>query len=1052
MVPFLEDAADAESTLVLEVVTVCSLIVGLLVWRHCTSPEPPPLRESCRPDSCVVDDDLPAWAKTLHADLGAGHGALALKRWRAQEGGSRSSVELVRLAVEVFLEACPSTLAAEVVDHVARHPELLKRAALVTAIDAIAKVGRVELLESLLDCFRTRLRVRPTREIHEAVVACYASVGDETRLAAHMAQMADGEQLSARAHLGILWGFLRKRPPLADAALGAARAMATQSLVVPAPALSELARYFCEAGRAAEVLTWGRGLQLPAEAVLVFFEHCQKAGDLELAIRLHDARRSERLTMCPRSYDNLLRLQAANGCPHTLTTFGEMQAAGHTVGEGLCIALISKSAECKTLVTFAEAVAAHLRQRHKTSIALYSALMKVYAHAGFRDKACDLYAHILADGFEPDRTMYGALLRLAASCNRAPLVWQLLSKAPSLDSTTSTAVLRAAGQGKDVRMACGLLERMKALSQVPDTSVYNCALDVFALAGDIRRARAVLEEMRLSKAGVDVITYNTVLKGFAQCDDMQGAKQLLKEMEAGGVAPNDISYNVIVNMSVSSGNLSEAFVQVEAMTSRGISVDSYTISTFMKAAKKSKCQRDVFAVFDLLDRSGLDVTSDEVLLNTVLEVCVRHREKRRLQAILDRLSLSKLEPAVHTYGILLRACNVLRKSDRCRELWREMVDARGLQPSEVVLGCMLDALVNDDAVEEAVALLGRWKSVIKPNPVMYSTLLKGFAKACDVGRALALLEDMRADGIPMTTCLYNSLIDVQARIGDTDAISRLCGMMERDGCKPDGFTMSLSVKAYCASGKLALAFEAFQSMCQGCPGNTLTVGFNTLLDGCIRHNEEKMADDLLGRMDVLGIAANNFTLGTLAKLWGRRRDLDRAFADTAALARKHGLRPDGPTFMSLISACLMNDDLDRALGALAELRASGFSPGARGYTALISGAARLGALGAGVRLAEEAYGLADGAHACQEDMEPHALLRLATELAAAGRMETLGRPLFERLRARGVPLSGGLARLPGVAGDVATSSSRPRRRRPTPVTAVAAATAMAAAAQPRRPM
>jgi len=57
-----------------------------------------------------------------------------------------------------------------------------------------------------------------------------------------------------------------------------------------------------------------------------------------------------------------------------------------------------------------------------------------------------------------------------------------------------------------------------------------------------------------------------------------------------------------------------------------------------------------------------------------------------------------------------------------------MVDECGMKPNEIVLGCMLDALVCNEKVEDAVTLLSKWKSRIAPNTVMYSTIIKGFAK------------------------------------------------------------------------------------------------------------------------------------------------------------------------------------------------------------------------------------------------------------------------------------------------------------------------------------
>merc|ERR1719453_373875 len=178
------------------------------------------------------------------------------------------------------------------------------------------------------------------------------------------------------------------------------------------------------------------------------------------------------------------------------------------------------------------------------------------------------------------------------------------------------------------------------------------------------------------------------------------------------------------------------------MERAGVVVDSYTISIMMKSLKKIKDPKDVGRALELLDRSGVEVCSDEILLNTVLETCTRHRQLQRLDSILEKFTRSSIRPSVHTYGSLIKACSVLKRLDKCHQLWHMMVDECGMKPNEIVLGCMLDALVCNEKVEEAVDLLNKWKSKLTPNTVMYSTIIKGFANSRQAQRALDMWREM----------------------------------------------------------------------------------------------------------------------------------------------------------------------------------------------------------------------------------------------------------------------------------------------------------------------
>merc|ERR1719460_1499519 len=129
-----------------------------------------------------------------------------------------------------------------------------------------------------------------------------------------------------------------------------------------------------------------------------------------------------------------------------------------------------------------------------------------------------------------------------------------------------------------------------------------------------------------------------------------------------------------------------------------------------------------------------------------------------------------------------------------------------MQPNEIVLGCMLDALVCNGNVEDAVTLLSQWKSRIVPNTVMYSTIIKGFANNRQSTRALDMWKEMCELGLTFNTVVYNALIDSQARVGAMDSVSKLVTSMEGHGCSPDGITYSTIVKGYCIKGDIDKAF------------------------------------------------------------------------------------------------------------------------------------------------------------------------------------------------------------------------------------------------------
>merc|ERR1719389_1313974 len=144
-------------------------------------------------------------------------------------------------------------------------------------------------------------------------------------------------------------------------------------------------------------------------------------------------------------------------------------------------------------------------------------------------------------------------------------------------------------------------------------------------------------------------------------------------------------------------------------------------------------------------------------------------------------------------------------------------------------------------------------------------------------------------------------------------------------------------------------------MSTGRTGDGDTVIFNTLLDGCVRQNDFEYADGLIGKLEYYRITPTNFTVGIIVKMWGRRRELDKAFEAASTMTKKYNFQLNDPVRTCLMCACLLNDNLERALELFKELKESGGADG-KAYGNLISGSARLGNLQVAVHLTEEAFG------------------------------------------------------------------------------------------------
>ncbi len=256
-----------------------------------------------------------------------------------------------------------------------------------------------------------------------------------------------------------------------------------------------------------------------------------------------------------------------------------------------------------------------------------------------------------------------------------------------------------------------------------------------------------------------------------------------------------------------------------------------------------------------------------------------------------------------------------RKGDlnACWTIWHRLVVECDIPPNEITLGCMVDALVSCREVRQAEALVNNWKHKVRPNTVVYSTLIHGWAKENDSNKALAIFEQMQRERVACNAVTYNCVIHACVRAGDMQGSLDLLRSMKQTGdVSPDKFTYSTIIKGYCGRGEMDSALFLFDEMLGQKLAPDLVI-YNTLLDGCVktRHTDvcDRLLEDMISRWRIF---PNSYTLSIMIKRFGRQGDLVKALELVDAWPKRFGFRANAHVWTCLISACVTHGRLQTA--------------------------------------------------------------------------------------------------------------------------------------------
>jgi len=698
----------------------------------------------------------------------------------------------------------------------------------------------------------------------------------------------------------------------------------------------------------------------------------------------------------------LTRSYAKSGDVLAVAAFDAMKSE-FTIADNIYVSLLCTSAESHS-VHFAE----HVFNVRKAAggeihLSLFSAMMKVYSFAKRFDEACDLYPLIKESGITMDEKMIGCLLTFASRAGRTDLV-EALGGLTGGSAQHHIARIRACRMSRDFKTASTILNEMRSLGCL-DAAACNSVIDVYVAAGRTEDALQLLKESKkesiFENEEAEVVGYNTVLKGFCNINQMHVARSLIEEMRVANLTPNAVSFNCMLNCLVTNRSYSEAwalYVEMQAMDVKG---DSYTTSTLVKGLKNCNDENYCRDVLDLMDNTEVDANQDEVLFIVLLDVFSKRRDTRRLKRILETVKGRNISPSIVTVNTMLKSFSQLKMIDEAKALWEDMIVERGMLPTEISIGCMVDALSTNGKVHEAVELVKSMNHRVSMNTIIYSTLIKGFAIARDATGAHEAFNLMKDEGCTPNLITINTLIDAYSRGGRMDLCADLLEKMQGMDIKPDRITFSTVIKGFCLRGDLEQAMAVLEPMKRQGFSPDLTV-YNTLIDGCAGNDHYSLCDKIFAQMQKDKVAPSNYTLTVLIKRYGREGKVDAAFNFFDKASKEYNLKPTVHALTCLISVCVLNKQLPRALQVLERMEAQGPAPDAMTYGKVVNACIRANTPEKAVNFVLNAFGVSGRGQRVGIDQD--LLLNLVDQLDKKRLMDSHAIPLVQKLRAANVPL------------------------------------------------
>jgi len=452
------------------------------------------------------------------------------------------------------------------------------------------------------------------------------------------------------------------------------------------------------------------------------------------------------------------------------------------------------------------------------------------------------------------------------------------------------------------REAERLLREMRG-RHAADGIAFTAAIDACANAGDTGRAGRLFREMKEAGVEPNVQTYNALINAHAKRAKMRrdpkqidAAERILQAMlNDGAVEPSKNTIDTVMHACAQIGDVDRARRWFDEMKDADMQPSAHTYAVLIDAhAKRGKETRDEAQVkmaeqmFQLMNEENIQ--PDRVCYTALIDACAQLGNVERAKFWLHKMVNAGVQPNDHTYNALINAYAQHGRKTRNRkyvkeaEQFLEEMQEKGIVPDALSFKMLINTSAQVGDVDRAEKWFNRMKgSNIEPDIHAYGHLINAFAKNAvqsrselPIKKAGMIILEMRDNGMKPNIVMFNTIVDAVAKIGNITLAARWVKAMESVGVEPDERTFNSLFIASAKSQSLKFAISAFEKMKKSIGLKPNQYLFATIMNACADGVDESgsvdyldFAEEIVNEMVQRSIKPNAFHLSMFLKLYRR---------------------------------------------------------------------------------------------------------------------------------------------------------------------------------------
>jgi len=413
-----------------------------------------------------------------------------------------------------------------------------------------------------------------------------------------------------------------------------------------------------------------------------------------------------------------------------------------------------------------------------------------------------------------------------------------------MDVVSYNTVIKGYLQQANYARARTIMGEMRRAGFTPNTVTYNEMIHALVTSPKVNIRSQVwptIDEMKCDNAQPNRITCSILLKSLGSSSPHAHVQRVLELTSAMDEPMDEVLLCSVLEACMRTGQVGLVSHALDTLkTSTALKVtNARSFGSLIKAYGFVKDVPGAWRCWRELHSQHLKLTS--VTIGCMVEAVVSNGDVdggHELIASLLEDPLNKDQVNAIIYGSVLKGYGRARRMERVLQVFDEML-ANGIDPIQTTFNVVIDACTRTGQVERVPGLVADMRiRGMAPNLITYSTIIKGFCQSGNMKAALATLHDLRSIGhVKPDEILYNTLLDGCAQSGLVDEGEQLLKEMLAEEICPSNFTIACMTRLLGQAGRIDKALE-LMDLVSGKYGLKLNVQCGTsLIQSCLSAND-----------------------------------------------------------------------------------------------------------------------------------------------------------------------------------------------------------------------